>query len=82
MASNSVDKTFSIQVPYNDQLIAVDVLPFYTSSRLVYRIITANFPELVIGLNSFDNWEEIGGQGLIASALLYTIGERIDHYLL
>ncbi len=82
MASYLVDKTFSIQVPHNNQHVVVDVLPFYMSSRLVYRIITANFPELVIGLDSFDNWEEIGGQGLITSALLYTIGERIDHYLL
>lgn len=82
MASYLVDKTFSIQVPYNKQVVNVDVLPFYMSSRLVYRIISANFPELVMGLDTFDNWEEIGGQGLVASALLYIIGERIDHYLL
>lgn len=82
MASYLVDKTFSIQVPYNNQQVFVDVLPFYISTRLVYRIITANLPELVMGLDSFDNWEEIGGQGLITSALLHIIGERIDHYLL
>lgn len=82
MASHLVDKQFSIQVPFDNKWIGVDVLPYYLSSRLVYRIISANFPELVIGLDKFDNWEEIGGQGLVSASLLYVIGERIDHYLL
>lgn len=82
MASNIVDKPFSLKVPFRNSMITVDILPHYRGLRLVFRIITANLPELVIGLDSYDNWEELGGQDLISPALLNNIGDRIDQYLL
>lgn len=82
MSLTFIDKPFSLQLPFREQMLTVDILPFYKGARVVYRVITDQLPELVIGLDNHDNWEEIGGNELISPSLLYAIGERIDHYIL
>ncbi len=82
MALTFDEKPFSLSVLYLKKTFTVDILPFYMGLRVAYRVISPDLPELVIGLDAYDSWEEIGGQSLISPGLLFRLGELIDQHVL